>query len=66
MAKRFGGKTETQLLIVNFKNEAGEEKNMTLELAKGSANGVLSAIHSRTANNPAPEKASEKTAVGQR
>jgi hypothetical protein len=61
--KHFGGKTETQLLIVNFKNEAGEEKNMTLELAKGSANGVLSAIHSRTANNPAPEKAGEKTAV---
>jgi hypothetical protein len=61
--KRFGGKTETQLLIVNFKNDAGEEKNMTLEVSKGSANSVLAAIHSRTANNPVTEKASEKAAV---
>jgi hypothetical protein len=39
-------KTETQLLIVTFKNDEGQEKNMTLELAKVSAPGVLSAIQS--------------------
>lgn len=54
--KRFSGKTQTQLLIVNFKNDAGEDKNMTLELAKASASGVLSLIQSRTATDPAPGK----------
>jgi hypothetical protein len=49
--QRFG-KTQTQLLIVNFKSDAGEEKIMTLELAKASAPGVLSYIQSRTASNP--------------
>lgn len=48
LRKRFAPKTETQLLIVNFKNEAGEDKNMTLELAKSSAQNVLSTIQSRT------------------
>jgi hypothetical protein len=38
------GKTETQLLIVNFKNDTGEEKSMTLELAKSSAHTVLTTI----------------------
>jgi hypothetical protein len=47
--KRFAGKTETQLLIVNFKDEQGEEKTMTLELARAAAPGILSAIQSRTA-----------------
>jgi hypothetical protein len=61
--KRFGGKTETQLLIVNFKSDAGEEKTMTLEVARSAASGVLSTIHTRTANNPAQEKASEKAEV---
>ncbi len=46
--KRFAAKTETQLLIVNFKDEQGEEKTMTLELAKAAAPGILSAIKSRT------------------
>jgi hypothetical protein len=50
-------KTETQLLIVNFKNETGEEKTMTLELAKASAPGVLSLIQSRTGTDAAPAKA---------
>lgn len=45
--KRFGHKTETQLLIVNFKNDAGEQKSMTLELAKASAASVLTTIQSR-------------------
>ena len=44
--KRFEKKTQTQLLIVNFKNDEGEEKNMTLELAKASVPGVVSAIQS--------------------
>lgn len=54
--KRFSGKTETQLLVVEFKSDEGESKNMTLELAKGSASGVLSLIQSRTAGNAAAEK----------
>ncbi len=48
--KRFNGgnKTETQLLIVNFKNVEGEEKSMTLELAKQSVDGVLATIERET------------------
>jgi hypothetical protein len=42
--KRFEKKTQTQLLIVNFKSDEGEEKNMTLELAKTAVPGVVSAI----------------------
>ncbi len=60
--KRFAHKTETQLLIVNFKNDAGEEKSMTLELAKESADGVLATIQDHAKNSvdtasaaPAPE-----------
>lgn len=60
--KRFAHKAETQLLIVNFKNEAGEEKSMTLELAKDSADGVLATIQDHAGNSvdtasatPAPE-----------
>lgn len=53
--KRFGGKTQTQLLIVNFKNETGEDKSMTLEVAKTSAAGVLSTLQSRTVEHPAAE-----------
>jgi hypothetical protein len=49
-------KTQKQLLIVNFKNDAGEEKVMTLELAKASAPGVLSYIQSRAAADAAPGK----------
>jgi hypothetical protein len=45
--KRFSEKTKTQYLVVNFKNDAGEEKNMTLELATPAASDVLSAIESR-------------------
>ncbi len=51
--KRLGGKTQTQLLVVNFKNEAGEDRSMTLEVSKTSANGVLSTIRSRTIDQPA-------------
>ena len=55
--KHFEKKTQTQLLIVNFKSDEGEEKNMTLELAKPAAAGVMSAIQSH-----APQGA-ETTAV---
>jgi hypothetical protein len=37
-------KTETQFLVVEFKNEEGEAKSMTLELAQGSAPSVLATI----------------------
>ena len=39
-------KTETQLLIVNFKNDTGEEKTMTLELAQPAASSVFTSIQS--------------------
>jgi hypothetical protein len=42
-------KTETQFLTVEFKNEEGEAKTMTLELAQASAPSVLAAIQERTA-----------------
>ena len=41
-------KTETQFLTVEFKNEEGEAKTMTLELAQASAPSVLAAIQERT------------------
>ncbi len=54
--KRLGGKTQTQLLVVNFKDETGSDKSMTLEVAKSSANSVLSTIKSRTTEQPVAEK----------
>jgi hypothetical protein len=51
LGKRLGHKTETQLLIVNFKNEQGEEKSMTLELAKGSAESALTTIQARAGDD---------------
>jgi hypothetical protein len=47
--KRFTGKGQTQYLTVAFKNDAGEEKNMTLELGEATAPVVLSMIQRRTA-----------------
>jgi hypothetical protein len=44
--KKFAGKTETQLLMVAFKNDEGEEKTMTLELAHNAASTVVSTINS--------------------
>ena len=41
-------KTETQYLTVDFKNEEGEAKTMTLELAQASAPSVLAAIQDHT------------------
>lgn len=63
-----GKRTQTQLLIVNFKNSEGEDKTMTLELAQPAAASVLSTIESHTkgpeqvaeaAPAPAPEKADD-------
>lgn len=48
--KRFtgGNKSETQLLIVSFKNDDGEDKSMTLELDRASVRNVLATIDDRT------------------
>jgi hypothetical protein len=54
-------KTETQFLTVEFKNEEGEAKTMTLELAQASAPGVLDTIHSHS--TPATAVASAKPEV---
>lgn len=50
LPRRLGSKTRTQLLIVNFKNDKGEQKNMTLELAKASAQSTLSTIQNHSAS----------------
>lgn len=44
LPKRLSAKPQTQLLIVSFKNDDGEQKNVTLELAKDSAQSTLSKI----------------------
>jgi hypothetical protein len=50
-------KTETQFLTVDFKNDEGEAKTMTLELAQGTAPSVLAAIQEHTSKNPTAEVA---------
>jgi hypothetical protein len=54
LQKRFSETTRTQLLTVEFKNTDGEDKTMTLELAKPAAKNVLSTIRIRTAKNTTP------------
>jgi hypothetical protein len=62
-------KTATQYLIVNFKNEAGEDKSMTLELATAAASSVLSDLEARTgkkfepAQTQPPEFKTERAAA---
>jgi hypothetical protein len=58
-------KTETQFLVVEFKNEEGEAKTMTLELAQASAPSVLSAIQEHTEKNQTAEVAVTKEGPGQ-
>jgi len=41
-------KTETQLLIVDFKDEQGADRTMTLELAQPAAETVLNDLQART------------------
>jgi hypothetical protein len=55
-------KTETQLLIVEFKNGLGESQTMTLSLAKPAASTVLSTIAVHTAK-PADAKGAEQSTV---
>jgi hypothetical protein len=50
-------KTETQFLTIEFKNDEGDAKSMTLELAQASAPGVLSAIQEHTEQNQTAEVA---------
>jgi hypothetical protein len=50
-------KTETQFLTVEFKNDEGEPKSMTLELAQASAPSVLAAIQEHTSKNQTAEVA---------
>ena len=50
-------KTETQFLTVEFKNDEGEPKSMTLELAQASAPSVLAAIQEHTGRNQTAEVA---------
>jgi hypothetical protein len=54
LEKRFSGRTQTQLLTVGFRNTEGEDKTMTLELAKPAAKSVLSLIQTHTAKNATP------------
>jgi hypothetical protein len=65
--------TQTQFLMVEFKSEEGEQKNMTLELAQASAPSVLETIQNHTAQvasakpepvagEPAPQVAAVKPA----
>jgi hypothetical protein len=58
-------KTETQFLVVEFKNEEGEAKTMTLELAQASAPTVLAAIQEHTGSNQTSEVAVTKPGPGQ-
>ena len=57
--KRFT-KTQTQLLIVDFKNEEGADKTMTLELSQPAASEVFATLQSRSpklaASNPGARK----------
>lgn len=41
-------KTQTQLLTVDFRNDQGEDRSMTFELAKQAASSVLSTIQTHT------------------
>lgn len=50
-------KTQTQYLIVNFKNEQGEDKTMTLELDTAAASSVLADLETRTGKKFAAETA---------
>jgi hypothetical protein len=66
--KRFSGsnKTETQLLIVNFKNDDGEDKFMTLELAKPAVDGVLATINKQTGKDWVPEQKTQTASLKKR
>jgi hypothetical protein len=50
-------KTETQFLTIEFKNDEGEARTMTLELAQASAPSVLAAIQDHTGKTQTSEVA---------
>jgi len=52
--KRFAAKPQSQYLIVNFANEEGEAKTMTLELSESAAPEVLSLIQTHNDKAVAP------------
>lgn len=57
-------KTETQYLIINFKNDEGEDRTATLELAQSSAAGVIATLEERTGKSFTAEgPAAKKTQV---
>lgn len=56
-------KTETQFLTIEFKNDEGEAKTMTLELAQASAPAVLATIKDHTGAAPTTEVAEAKPEV---
>jgi hypothetical protein len=56
--KRFAAKPQSQYLIVNFANEEGEAKTMTLELSEAAAPDVLSLIQTHNALAVAPGQTS--------
>jgi len=64
--KRFGAKPESQYLIVNFANEEGEAKSMTLELSRAAAPEVLSLIQTHNASAVAPGQTQVATAGNSR
>jgi hypothetical protein len=49
-------KTETQLLILNYKNADGEDHAMTLELAEAAVQPVVSTLEQRTGKTFAADK----------
>ena len=56
-------KTETQFLVVEFKNEEGESKSMTLELAQASAPSVLATIQDHSSKGDVAVAKSEPGAA---
>src|SRR6266851_3669169 len=61
--KRFAGKkSESQFLTIEFKNDEGEDKTMTLEMEQGAASTTLSAIQGRITPEQKTEVASAEPA----
>jgi hypothetical protein len=56
-ASHKNSKTQTQQLMISFKNEDGEEKSMTLELAPASANNVVNTINTHRGQPAAAQTA---------
>lgn len=59
-------KSASQLLTVDFKNRQGEDKTMTLELAKSSASAVLSTIQERRESGPSSVQSGNRDWWGDR